>query len=244
MKTNLNVIYVTKAYLHKIFIYILFKLQSHFTVVAFWRRLRDDFLHWTCFRVWFLWILIKRSLLNWLFSVCKIEIDIPFLGCRKNAISHCKLQPFLIKIECCWKIVKFTMFLLFLHLFERYCDTFESSLKFKKGFESHRIRYSNHASTRIQIDKSAIFIFALKFHKQLVWKCLSLIKISHALVFREGALLRGALSHPYHRISDFWKWMAPHNLLKRNFKVRPTKCIASLRHYTPRKSITFFEYMH
>lgn len=95
-KTNLNVIYVTEAYLHKKFIYNLFKLQSHFIAAALAQEdnngmLFSDLLlplihsarlharsHW----VWFLWILIKwlgcSALLNWLFSVCEIEIDIHF----------------------------------------------------------------------------------------------------------------------------------------------------------------------
>lgn len=65
IKTNLNVIYVTSSYLHKKFIYNLFKLQSHFMVSHTKRQEEDNGMLLSCYSdcshwVWFLWILIKR----------------------------------------------------------------------------------------------------------------------------------------------------------------------------------------
>ena len=101
-------------------------------------------------------------------------------------------------------------------------------------------RNSNHASTRIQIDKSAIFILRLNFINKLYnIKTLSLIKISHALVFADFFI--APISSPFQRF--FENEMATHNLFETKFKVRPTKCIHFSHIHTPQKSITF-EYIH
>lgn len=125
-------------------------------------------------------------------------------------------------------------------------DFVDNLIHSKAHLYSERIlchRNSNHASTRIQIDKSAIFILCLNFINKLYnIKALSLIKISHALVFA-GFFFIAPISSPFQRFFFVENEMATHNLFETKFKVRPTKCIHFSHIHTPRKSITF-EYMH
>lgn len=113
IKTNLNVIYVTEAYLHKKFIYNLFKLQSHF-IVSHKKTATGCFTLYSLFTtlellgarsfashgVWFLWILIKRlGSAQLTISEC-VKLKLIFTsGCNKVAHSYCSVWAWCLLIK-------------------------------------------------------------------------------------------------------------------------------------------------